>query len=349
LNATPSAEMAAATRSRAVAAGIDVHEYDAVTATLTSLDDWCPTFRATAATHVRSAVRARDEGRTVTAGGAFLTASLWYYFAGSWPTSQVSTYQESAQAQRAALDLLDPTAERVEGDRFRGVLRRPDAHAGTAPLVVLVPGLDGAKEELFSISEALLARGCATFAIDGPGQGELVGVQPPAPDYPAVVGAALDRLADLLPTTPTGVLACSLGGLYATATLAVEPRLAAGVVVSGLVKAPPYDHLPPLIRALLGVRAASEEDVRAFAASLDVSEAAPAIEVPLLVVDGDADPLVNGDFTGQWLSEHVPDAQRRVVPGGDHNIANARGQWLPDAADWLVERLRSTRDDAVPA
>ncbi|MDQ6522883.1 alpha/beta fold hydrolase [Nocardioides sp. LHD-245] len=354
-DAEMAAEMAAATRSRAVAAGIDVHEYDAVTGALTSIDLWCETFRGVAASYVTIAEAAREQGRTVTSGEAFLTASAWYYFAGSWPNPHTTTYQEAAQAQAVALTLLDPSAERVEGDLFRGVLRRPTTES--AALVVLVPGLDGAKEELWSLAEALLARGCATLVLDGPGQGELVGVRPPTTDYPAVVREALDvvcaRFEDEGRDVRAGILACSLGGLYATATLAREPRLRAGVVVSGLVKTPLYDDLPPLIQGLLTVRAGDEESARRFTGCLDVTDAARAIDVPLLVVDGDADPLVHGDFTGRWLAEHVPGAERRVVAGGDHNVANARARWLPAAADWLAHQLDApwtgpSRPDPVP-
>lgn len=343
------AEMAFATRSRAVAAGIDVHEYDAVTGGLRSLDDWCETFRDVAASYLATAETAQAEGRIVTSGEAFLIASMWYYFAGSWPNPRTTTYQEAAQAQAAALKLLDPGAERVEGALFRGVLRLPSA-SDTAALVVLIPGLDGAKEELWPLSQALLARGCATVVIDGPGQGELVGLQAPTTDYPAVVREALDvvfaRLGARGQDVRAGVLACSLGGLYATATLAAEPRLQAGVVVSGLVRVPSYDDLPPLIQGLLDVRAGDEDGARRFTGSLDVTGSAAGIDVPLLVVDGDADPLVRGEFTGRWLAEHVAGAERRVVPGGDHNVANARGRWLPAAADWLAQQLDAPADSA---
>lgn len=336
--------MALATRSRAVAAGIDVHEYDAVTARIESLDAWSDGFRSAAARHAATAVHARDQDRLVSAREAFLTAAAWYFFAGAWPSARVSTYQKAAQAQWAAFELGQPPAERVDGHRFRGILRRPDEQ-DDAPLVVLVPGLDGAKEELSSLADALLARGCATFAIDGPGQGELVGELPPTADYPAVVGEALDALqarstGSWRPAV-VGILGCSIGGLYATASLARDERLRAGVVVSGLVKAPPYDDLPPLIQGLLAVRTTSGEEARRFVGSLDITGVVSSISVPVLVVDGDADPLVNGDFTGAWIAEHVAGAQRRVISGGDHNVANARGEWLPGAADWLAAALRA--------
>ena len=38
--------------------------------------------------------------------------------------------------------------------------------------MIMIPGLDSAKEELRSTEELFLARGVATFSVDGPGQGE---------------------------------------------------------------------------------------------------------------------------------------------------------------------------------
>ena len=38
--------------------------------------------------------------------------------------------------------------------------------------MIMIPGLDSAKEELRSTEELFLERGIATFSVDGPGQGE---------------------------------------------------------------------------------------------------------------------------------------------------------------------------------
>ncbi|WP_459984867.1 alpha/beta hydrolase [Nocardioides sp. AN3] len=335
--------MALGTRSRAVAAGIDVHEYDAIVAGIEKLDSWSDGFRDAAAKHAAAGVRARNDGRLVSARQSFLNAAVWYYFAGAWPSPRVSTYKEAAAALREALALAEPIAEHVDGPRFRGILRLPFVDEYT-PLVVLVPGLDGAKEELTTLSDALLARGCATFAMDGPGQGELVGDVPPTADYAAVVTEALDaieeRAGGAWQPGSIGILGCSLGGFYATASLAHDPRLRAGVIVSGLVKAPPFEDLPPLIQGLLAVRTGTIDEARQFVASLDITERTHSISAPVFVVDGDADPLVQGDFTGAWIAENVAGAQRHVVHGGDHNVANARWEWLPCAADWLSATLR---------
>ena len=73
------------------------------------------------------------------------------------------------------LPYLDPPGRRVEipfdGSRMIGVLRQP-AGPGPHPVMIMIPGLDSAKEELRSTEDLFLERGIATFSVDGPGQGE---------------------------------------------------------------------------------------------------------------------------------------------------------------------------------
>src|SRR5207253_1229873 len=81
----------------------------------------------------------------------------------------------SVSVYRKALPRLDPPAQRLEipfeGHIIPANLRRPQAH-GRPPVVLLVPGLDSSKEELFAIENEFLTRGMATLTMDGPGQSE---------------------------------------------------------------------------------------------------------------------------------------------------------------------------------
>ena len=74
-----------------------------------------------------------------------------------------------------ALPFGPAPGERVEipfdGATLAGILRLP-AGSQPAPVVVLIPGLDSAKEEFRSTEQLFLDRGLATFSVDGPGQGE---------------------------------------------------------------------------------------------------------------------------------------------------------------------------------
>ena len=125
---------------------------------------------------------------------------------------------------------LTPPARRIEvsldGRTFPGYLRV--ARQG-APCVVLVNGLDSAKEvELARFAEGFLARGLSVFCFDGPGQGEgadgstLEGAAP-------AVSAALDVLsregeegAALGDAPRFGLFGVSFGGHLACRIAALE-------------------------------------------------------------------------------------------------------------------------------
>ena len=57
--------------------------------------------------------------------------------------------------------------------------------------VIMVPGLDSTKEELQATAEYFLARGAATLAVDGPGQGEAEYHLPIEPAYERVATAVV--------------------------------------------------------------------------------------------------------------------------------------------------------------
>ena len=74
-----------------------------------------------------------------------------------------------------------------------GVLREP-AGDGPHPVVIMIPGLDSAKEESRSTEELFLDRGLATFSVDGPGQGEAEYDLAIRPDWEVPGAAIIDRL-----------------------------------------------------------------------------------------------------------------------------------------------------------
>ena len=99
----------------------------------------------------------------------------------------------------------------------------------------MVPGLDSTKEELQATAEYFLARGLATLAIDGPGQGESEYELPIEPAYEKVATAAVDYLQDRagLDRERIGLFGVSLGGYYAARSAAYEKRLRAVVALAG--------------------------------------------------------------------------------------------------------------------
>lgn len=324
-------------RSRAIAGGIAPNEYDEVTGRLDTLREWPISFGEAAQSHIERALTAEAAGRSTTAGEAYLDASAWFHFATTVPSPERTGHALAAHAMRRALAHLDPTARRLEGEKFVGILRQP-AGAPNPPMVLIVPGMDSSKEEFHSVAEALLRRGLATLAIDGPGQGELAPVTTPTPDYHLVVAEALAAVETTgWQPAATGLIALSLGGFYGATSLAEAPRLHAGVIVSGPYKLT-WDEVPPLVTDTLLLRTGTEAAAKEFAARIDLSRTATQISQPLLVVDGGQD-VIPGFVNGEPLARRAPRAQYLLVPEGDHLIGNARWKWLPDAADWLAEQL----------
>ncbi|MEU9034064.1 alpha/beta fold hydrolase [Streptomyces sp. NPDC048352] len=321
-------EFAAAQWTRATGAGVDPHEYRRVTGALASVDGWGPALVAAARAHL---TRADQAGSTVSAGEHLLMAARWFHLATLAPHPQAA--RAAAEADRAlgrALTVLEPGARRVSGDGFTGWLRGP----GDAPAtVVVVPGLDSAKEEFLDLASALLARGLAVFAVDGPGQGVLADTTTLRPDYEQVVG----RVIDALGVPRIGLVGLSLGGYFAARAAALEPRVRAAATVSGPFRLD-WGQLPPPVRDILARRTGGPDAARAFTGHVDLSALAPRIAAPLLVVDGGQD-VIPGVTNGEPLARLAPHGTHLAVPHGDHLLGNARADWLPRLADHMSHAL----------
>ncbi|UNT01386.1 alpha/beta hydrolase [Streptomyces tubbatahanensis] len=325
-------EFAAAQWTRATGAGVDPHEYRRVTEGLTSVTDWGPTFLRTGHAHLR---RAQEAGSSLSAGTHLLMAARWFHLATLAPYAEADRAAAEADlALSRALTVLEPEARRVTGEGFTGWLRGPSDAPGT---VVVVPGLDSAKEEFLGLASALLARGLAVFAMDGPGQGALAAGTVLRADYERIVG----RVVDALGSARVGLVGLSLGGYFAARAAALEPRVAAVATVSGPFRLD-WEDLPPPVRDLMSRRAGGFGAAREFARQVDLTTLAPRITSPLLVVDGGQD-VIPGVTNGEPLAQLAPHGTCVTVPHGDHLLGNARSDWLPRLTDHLERALVAPR------
>ncbi|WP_433519651.1 alpha/beta hydrolase family protein [Nonomuraea sp. CA-143628] len=322
------AEFAAANLSRATGAGLDPHEYLRVTGELADLEEWGEAFVRAAHGHL---VRAGQAATAISAGEHFQVAARWFHFATLGPNRERAlAAAEADTAMGRALDLLEPGARRIEGPGFTGWLRGPADVAATA---VVVPGLDSGKEEFHDVINALLRRGMAVFAMDGPGQGVLADTTTVRADYHHVIGQVIDALG----TDRVGLVGLSLGGYYVAESAARESRVAAAITVSGPFRLH-WDLLPRPVREILIQRAGGEPAARDFAGQVDLSTLASQIACPLLVVDGGQD-VIPGVANGESLARLTPHGQYLRLSHGDHLLGNARPDWLAAAADWISGAL----------
>jgi 2,6-dihydroxypseudooxynicotine hydrolase len=262
------------------------------------------------------------------------------------PALSRAAADKAVAAMAKTHEYLDPDAERLEipldGGRVVGNLRRPTGEP-TPPLALLVPGLDSTKEEFFKLENVFLDRGMATLSMDGPGQGESGYDLPIRPDYDAAVTAVLDAIAgrDDLDHDRVGLLGVSLGGYYAPRVLAFEPRVKAGVGLSGPYKfSDIWDTVPPQTRETFVVKsfAKDDEEGRAKAAELDLTGVAERIRQPYLAITGKLDRLIPWEQTERGARE-APNGEFLLHEDGNHGCANVPYKTRPVAADWLRERL----------
>ena len=330
---------------RFVANGVDVNDFQRTTRRIESWNGWLDAWVETGDVHRALAEKGEAEGNSVTAGEAFVAAAVCYHFAKFVWVVDVERNRETTERAKEALYRahlhLDPAAERVEipygAARLAGNLRRP-AGAESVPLVLLVPGLDSTKEEFFHWENVFLARGLATFSLDGPGQGESGFDLTIRPDYETAVAAALDALAW---EEPVGAAGVSLGGYYAPRAAAREPRLRAVAGVSG-----PYnfgacwDGLPGLTRETFRHHsgAGDDDDARAKAHELDLAPVIRELAQPALLVTGRQDRLIPPEQTKR-IADEAPNAAFVLLEDGNHVCNNVPYKWRPLVADWLRKEL----------
>ncbi len=335
---------------RFVQAGVDYNDFVATTARVETWEEWHDAWCKNADMHAGLAEEAAAKGRRLTAGEAWARVTVAYHFSKFvWvvdPVRSRAAADKAVAAMAKTHEYLDPDAQRIEvpldGGRVVGNLRRPTGAARPA-VVLLVPGLDSTKEEFFKLENVFLDRGLATLSMDGPGQGESGYDLPIRPDYDVAVGAVLDAISGRadLDLDRVGLLGVSLGGYYAPRVLAFEPRVKAGVGLSGPYKfSDIWDDVPPQTRETFVAKsfAKDEEEGRAKAAELDLNGVAQRIQQPYLAITGKLDRLIPWEQTERAASE-APNGTFLLHEDGNHGCANVPYKTRPVAADWLREQL----------
>ena len=335
---------------RFTAQGVDPSDFARVTGGLERWEDWLGAWCANGDEHAGLAREAERLGHRRTAGEAWISAAVSYHFGKFVWMLDMDRHFAAADASVAAMNnglrLLDETAERIEigfgGAVMVGNLRRP-AGLARPPLVLLIAGLDSTKEEFFNVENVFLARGLATFSLDGPGQGETGRALKIRPDFEAPVGAVLDTLSARpdLDCGRVGLLGVSLGGYYGARAAAFEPRIRAAVVCGGC-----YDY-GALIREraphsfatfMHGCGASTREEAYEVAARMSLEGVADKITAPMIVVFGKRDRLVPWQHAVR-LAQEAPNADLWMFDEGNHVCMNLTYRWRPQAADWLACQL----------
>lgn len=340
---------------RFTANGVDASDLAEVTASIERWEEWCAAWSRLGARHEALGRRALEEGRGRSAGEHLAQAATLYHFARFLflgdPQEAAVAHERGRRCLADALEHLDPPGRReevpFEGHRLAGILRLPLA-PGPHPVVVLVAGLDSAKEELRLVERSFLDRGVGTFAVDGPGQGEAEADLPIRADWEVPGGAILDHLSALPGVDPDrlGVWGVSLGGYYAPRIAAFDGRVRACLALSGpYAFGAAWEGLPGLARDAFVARshAESPDEGRERALALSLEGVAEQVRCPLLVVAGRRDRLFAWEGAARLAREAAGPSELLLLEEGNHGCANLVYRHRPYGADWMAAHLGTGR------
>jgi len=329
---------------RFVSNGVLLADFEDVTGSIERWEDWCAAWSDRAAVHEMLGRDTLKEGFKLTAGEHLVRAGIYYHFAKFVFVQDVeqmrAAHMKAVECYRDGVALMRPhPGKRVaipfEGKTIFGVLR------GSGPVVIMAPGLDSTKEELHAYEEPFLARGMATLAIDGPGQGEAEYEIPICGDYERAAKAVCDWIEERsdLDAKRIAIWGVSLGGYYAPRAAAYEKRIKACVALSGPFDWQTiWDGLPELTRDTFRVRSHSKsmDEARANARKLTLVDAAKNIQCPIFVVAGRQDRLVPAADAERLARSVRGPVELMVVEDGGHNANNRPYRYRSRTADWLA-------------
>ena len=338
---------------RMLADGVPYPDYAAARA-LDDLAGWLPFWADTADRYEDLGDAAIESGNFVSGGEWLWLASLsWHYGQLMWfhePERREHGQRRKVELYRRAAPFLDAATVRIEipfeSSIIPGYLRLPTG-PGPHPCAILIGGLESTKEESYRFEELCHRRGLATFAFDGPGQGEMFFDVKLVADFNRYCSAVIDTLISRaeIDNARLGILGRSLGGYYAMQSAATDPRLKACVSWGGFSDMSDFDGMPPHTRAGF-VYVSGFDDLdegRAYLQeTFDLGAFIQSLTCPTLLVQGFNDPIFPPHQTELLRAGLAgnPKAEIQVEPDGDHCCHNMGPVVRRQMADWLTRQLR---------
>jgi len=336
---------------RFITSGVPLADFQEATDGMERWEDWLPRWSARAAIHEALGREALRAGHGLSASQHLTTAGLLYHFgkfmAVEFPDAMKAAHGKAVECRTLALPHLRPPGERVEipfeHKWLAANLRRP-AGIDSPPVVILVPGLEATKEEIFGYEPDLLSRGMATLAVDGPGQGEGEYDFPIRGDYETVAAAIVDWIGTRgdLDAGRVAIFGVSLGGYHAPRAACFEKRLKACVAISGAFSwGENWDRKSKLNREVFRIRShcATMEEAKEKSRALTLEGIARNIACPIYIVAGGRDQLTAVEAAQRLAAEVSGPKVLSIVEDGNHVCHNRPYKVRPQTADWLARQF----------
>ena len=311
---------------------------------------WCATWSAAAAAHVARGDEAAASGHDATAGDAYVRAALFYHWASFLFTHDLNQFRSALEAGEAALAKAAPLVEHpmeiirvpFEGTELPGYFRYPKEASGRVPLVVLIPGADSNKEELYDLGSHMLRRGVAVHCFDGPGHGLVSFHLKLRAEYEGPIAAVLDRLLERDDVDPGRVAlgGISYGGQFAIRGGVFDARVKAVLSISSWYSAAGrYPSQREVSKAAL--KQYMGPDPEALQRTMTLEGVAERLTVPLLQVYGGKDPASPREQAERIAREVKGPNSLKLYEDGVHVCNNIWYEARPYAADWVAGTLAS--------
>lgn len=357
---TASTEIPIMNAARMLADGIPYPDFVEATQAIRAVEDWFDFWATKGEDYAILGDAAIADGHHISGGRWLWQAALSLHYAQfMWfqdPARREAGQRRKVELYNRAAPHLDPPACRIEigfeGCSIPGFLRMPAGPRPTSgwPCVVLIGGLESTKEESLLFENLCLTRGLATFAFDGPGQGELFFQVRLRPDFERYTSAVVDNLEQHpeLDSSRLGVLGRSLGGFYAIRSAAYDSRLRACVAWSCFLDLSDFDLFPEHTQAGFAYVAGYDdvaEGKKYVQEVMRLDDVAARVTVPTLLLNGRRDHLFSGEQM-QRVARALANARLDVVlePEGDHCCHNMSHLVRPRLADWLADALEATSE-----
>ncbi|MFA9422336.1 MAG: alpha/beta hydrolase family protein [Sedimentibacter sp.] len=328
-----------------------------------NLDTWYDSWKWMADRCREQGDAAAAEGHFITAGKRYKNAAAYYrnseFHLSATDERRPPNYEFLTYCFKKGTDYDKEKPEYVkipyEGSFLYGLFIKAEGTDGKpAPCAAFVGGLDSLKEEFYMIlREGYLNRGISILAVDGPGQGATLRLNGIVSrfDYEAAGTPIIDYLEtrDDVDSDRIAIGGMSTGGYYAPRIAAYEPRYKACICWSAqydygqIWQTRSDDHpLAPFLSWILGTKTVKEakEKIKDFTLSPEILKR---IEVPVLILHGEDDPLIPLDVAKRLKKDLInsPDANLTILDettGGVLHCGDDSAQIIVDTSgDWLVD------------
>ena len=336
--------------ARFLSDGVNHNELVVMRSKTRTWDDWCDVWCEMGSRHEAEGEEALKRGSKVTAGEEFWLASLYFHYGQYlfWhdPKTKNTAQHRKVELFNRAAPLLVPSAERIEipyeGTLLPGFLRLPGGPS-KSPCAVLIGGLESTKEESYLFEQMLLRRGVATFAYDGPGQGEVYFDLPIQPGFERTGTVVLEYLLTR-PEIDAGRIAVygrSFGGYLAPLCAGHEPRFRACCAYGAFYDFANFDTMPPIIKDGFQyvTKTGRWEEAKDYLRTFSLKGVLGNLKCPLYILHGENDAIMPAERARLMAAEAGGKTELVLIPNGIHGVHHVAHFERPRMADWLAARL----------